>query len=139
MSWSFGGPGVLALLLPSFSTLSTLATKLINFQSCTILLVAFLGNLQGLASRSPLRRPVIDSSSYSSITISSRGLLFIFMEFLSSCLVAEVFLQKNFQRRGPGGYLILHNCLWRSYLTFHIKWSLNSWIFRWQSQTSLLI
>ena len=49
--------GVLVSLLPSFSSLSTMARKLINFQSCTMLLVAFLGNCQGLASRSPLRKP----------------------------------------------------------------------------------
>ena len=48
-------------------------------------------------------------SSYSSITTLSGGLLLIFMEFLSSCLVAS--FQKNVQRRSPGGYLILHNCL----------------------------
>ena len=38
--------GVLVLLLPSFSSLSSMAMKLINFQSCIILLVAFPGNCQ---------------------------------------------------------------------------------------------
>ena len=42
------------------------------------------------------------SSSYSSITTSSRGLLLIFMEFLSPGLVAEVSVQKNVQGRGLG-------------------------------------
>ena len=50
--------GVLVLLLPSFSSLSSMVRKLINFQSCTMLLVAFLGNCQVLASRSPLRKPL---------------------------------------------------------------------------------
>ena len=38
--------GVLILLLPSFSYLSSMAMKLINFQSCIMLLVAFPGNCQ---------------------------------------------------------------------------------------------
>ena len=68
--------GVLVLLLPSFSSLSSMARKLINFQSCTILLVAFLGKCQVFGLKISFKK-AIGSSSYSSITISSRVLLSI--------------------------------------------------------------
>ena len=67
--------GVLFLLLPSFSSLSSMARKLINFQSCTILLVAFLGKCQVFGFKISFKK-AIGSSSYS-ITISSRVLLLI--------------------------------------------------------------
>ena len=59
--------GVLVLLLPSFSSLSSMARKLINFQSCTILLVAFLGKCQVFGLKISFKK-AIGSSSYSSIT-----------------------------------------------------------------------
>ena len=95
--------GVLVLLLPCFSSLSSMARKLINFQSCTILLVAFLGKCQVFGLKISFKK-AIGSSSYSSIiiTISSRVLLLIFMEFLSSSFLAEVSFKKNFHRRGLG-------------------------------------
>ena len=96
--------GVLVLLLPSFSSLSSMARKLINFQSCTILLVALLGKYQGFGLKISFKK-AIGPSSYSSITISSRVLLLIFMEFLSSSFLAEVSFKKNFHRRGLGGFL----------------------------------
>ena len=68
--------GVLVLLIPSFSSLSSMARKLINFQSCTILLVAFLGKCQVFGLQISFKK-AIGSSSYSSITISSRVLLLI--------------------------------------------------------------
>ena len=102
--------GVLALLLPSFSSLSSMARKLINFQSCTILLVAFLGKCQVFGLKISFKK-AIGSSSYSSITISSRVLLLIFMEFFSSSFLAEVSFKKNFHREGSWRIFILHNCL----------------------------
>ena len=69
--------GVLALLLSSFSSLPSMARKLINFQSCTILLVAFLGKCQVFGLKISFKK-ANGSSSYSSITISSRVLLLIF-------------------------------------------------------------
>ena len=89
--------GVLVLLLPSFSSLSSMTRKLINFQSCTILLVAFLGKCQVLGLKISFKK-AIGSSSYSSITISCRVLLLIFMEFLSSSFLAEVSFKRNFHR-----------------------------------------
>ena len=100
---------VLVLLLPSFSSLSSMARKLINFQSCTILLVAFLGKCQVFGLKISFKK-AIGSSSYSSITISSRVLLLIFMEFLSSSFLTEVSFKKNFHRRIFILH-ILHYCL----------------------------
>ena len=87
-----------------------MARKLINFQSCTILLVVFLGKCQVFGLKISFKK-AIGSSSYSSITISCRVLLLIFMEFLSSSFLAEVSFKKNFHRRGLGGFFILHYCL----------------------------
>ena len=109
--------GVLVLLLPSFSSLSSMARKLINFQSCTILLVAFLGKCQVFGLKISFKK-AIGSSSYSSITISSRVLLLIFMEFLSSSFLAEVSLKKNFHRRGLGGFLssiTVYDAMWNCF------------------------
>ena len=50
--------GVLVLLLPSFSSLSSMDRKLINFQSCTTPFLASLGNCQGWASISSSRNQV---------------------------------------------------------------------------------
>ena len=102
---------VLVLLLPCFSSLSSMTRKLINFQSCTILLVAFLGKCQVFGLKISFKK-AIGSSSYSSITISSRVLLLIFMGFLSSSFLAEVSLKKNFHRRGSWRIFILHYCGW---------------------------
>ena len=105
--------GVLVLLLPSFSSLSSMATKLINFQSCIMLLVAFPGNGLKISFKK-----AIGSSPYSSITISSRVLLFIFMEFLSSSFLAEVSFKKNFHRRGLGGFLssiTVYEAMWNCF------------------------
>ena len=109
--------GVLVLLLPSFSSLSSMTRKLINFQSCTNPLVAFLGKCQGFGLNISFKN-AIGSSSYSSITISSRILLFIFMEFLSSSFLAEVSFKKNFHRRGLGGFLsskTVYEAMWNCF------------------------
>ena len=109
--------GVLVSLLPSFSSLSSMARKLINFQSCTILLVAFLGKCQVFGLKISLKK-AIGSSSYSSITISSTVFLLIFMEFLSSSFLAEVSFKKNFHRRGLGGflsYITVYEALWNCF------------------------
>ena len=109
--------GVLVLLLPSFSSLSSMARKLINFQSCTILLVAFLGKCQVFGLEISFKK-AIGSSSYSSITISSGVLLLIFMEFLSSSFLAEVSFKKNFHRRGLGGFLssiTVYDAMWNCF------------------------
>ena len=100
---------VLVLLLPSFRSLSAIDRKLINFQSCTMLLVSLPWQLPRFGLKISFKK-ASGSSSYSSIT-SFGGLLLIFMEFLLSSFVAEVSFQKNLQRSGLGGYLILHNCL----------------------------
>ena len=107
--------GVLVLLLPSFSSLSSMARKLINFQSCTILLVAFLGKCQVFGLKISFKKAIAFSSS---ITISSRVLLLIFMEFLSSSFLAEVSFKKNFHRRGLGGFLssiTVYDSMWNCF------------------------
>ena len=95
------GSGILVLLLPSCSSLFSMVRKLINFKSCIILLIAFLGICQVLASRSPLRKslalPLI--------------LLLIFMEFLSSSFLPEVSFKRIFTGRVLEDIFILHNCL----------------------------
>ena len=63
-------------------------------------------------------KKVIGSSSYFSITTSSRVLLLIFMQFLSSSFLAEVSFQKNFHRRGLGGYLssiTVYEAMWNCF------------------------
>ena len=105
----FFGPEYLFYSFPPSALCPLMAKKLFYFLSCSLLLVAFLGNCQGLASRSHLRNP--RALPLIPVNNPCRGLLFILMEFLTSCLVAEVSLQKNVQRRCPGGYLILHYCL----------------------------
>ena len=113
------GPEYLFLLLPSFSSLSSMARKLTNFQSCTILLVAFLCKCQVFGLKISFKK-AIGSSSYSSITIPSRVLLLIFMEFLSSSFLAEVSFKKNFHRRGLGGFLssiTVYEAMWNCFKT----------------------
>ena len=101
--------GVLVLLLPSFSSLfigqEVNQLSELYHASCSL-----LWQLPRFGLKISFKKASC-SSFFSSITTSSRGLLVFFMEFLSSALMAEVSLQKNLQRRGPGGYLILHNCL----------------------------
>ena len=109
--------GVLVLLLPSFSSLSSMALKLINFQSCIMLLVLPFLVIARFGLKISFKK-AIGSSSYSSITISSRVLLFIFMEFLSSSFLAEVSFKKNFHRRGLGGFLsstTVYEAMWNCF------------------------
>ena len=91
--------GVLVLLLPSFSSLSSMARKLINFQSSTIL-VAFLGKCQVFGLKISFEK-TIGSSSYSSITISSRVLLLIFW----SSFLQAFWLKSPLRRIFTGGVL----------------------------------
>ena len=99
MPWSFWS-GVLVLLLPSFSSLSSMARKLIKLSELYHASCSLTWQLPRFGLKISFKK-ASGSSSYSSITTSSRGLLFTFMEFLSSSLVAEVSFQKNVLRRGP--------------------------------------
>ena len=72
-------------------------------------------------------KKAIGSSSYSSITSSSRVLLFIFMEFLSSSFLAEVSFKKNFHRRGLGGFLssiTVYEAMWNCFKNLLETWPL---------------
>ena len=63
-------------------------------------------------------KKAIGSSSYSSVTTSSRVLLLFSMEFLSSSFLAEVSFQKDFHRRGPGEYLssiTVYEAMWNCF------------------------
>ena len=94
-----------------------MARKLINFQSCTIILVTSLGKCQVFGLKISFKK-AIGSSSYSSITSSSRILLLIYMEFLSSSFLAEVSFKKNFHRRGLGGFLssiTVYEAMWNCF------------------------
>ena len=95
--------GVLVLLLPSFSSLSSMARKLINFQSCIMLLVAFFGNCLRFGLKISFKK-AIGSSSYSSITISSRVLLL----FVWSSFLQAFWLKSPLRRIFTGG---VHSCL----------------------------
>ena len=112
--------GVLVLLLPSFSSLSSMARKLINFQSCIMLLVAFL-----VIARFGLKisfKKAIGSSCYSSITISSRVLLlFVWSSFLQAFWLKSPLrcgtASKTCEKHGHSAMLQLsHLLLFCSYL-----------------------